>query len=214
MNKRFFAWNKQSVVMYLIGCVCFSIGAKFFIDVKLGVDPLDVLNIGLANRLHTTIGITSGAVALVFLGIWSLWNRERPPVSPFITMFLVGNLIDLWNLLDIGKFFKPILPQIPMLIVGLWLCSYASALIIMSGIGIRVMDLIAITMIKKWNVSFFIAKMIIEIGFFTSGWLLGGPFGLATIAFIFLVGPFIPPFMWLNAEFLSLPNYGLRRTTD
>lgn len=195
--------------MYLIGCFGFSLGAKFFIDSNLGVDPLDVLNIGLAQLLHITIGIASGMVAILFLTIWSLWNRRWPPLTPFVTMFLVGNLIDLWNLLDIGRIFKPLLPAVPMLIMGLIICSYASAFIIMSGIGIRIMDLLVITMMLKWGWSFFIGKLLLEVGLCLSGWLLGGPVGVATIAFICLVGPLIQPFMLLNRWLLALPNHGL-----
>lgn len=211
MKKLLRIGDGQQIAMYLCGCLFFSLGAKFFIDSHLGVDPLDVLVIGLAERIHTTIGISSGAVAIGFLLIWSLWNRKRPPVSPFVTMFLVGNLIDLWNYLDIGRFVTPLLSSIPMLLVGLLLCSFASSLIIMSGIGIRVMDLLAISMVKKWRLKFYIAKIIQEVGLLTSGAVLGGPFGFATIAFIFIVGPCISAFMWFNQKSFSLPNYGLSK---
>jgi uncharacterized protein len=210
MYKQTFKWSGQQIVTYLNGCFCFSLGAKFFIDSHLGVDPLDVLNIGLANRLHITIGIASGAVAITFLAVWSLWNKRRPPLSPFFTMFLVGSLIDLWNLLQIGRIFQQVMPPVLMLVVGLLMCAYASSLIIMSGIGIRIMDLLVITMMRKWRWPFFVGKLMLEVGLCSSGWVLGGPVGAATIAFILLVGPFIQPFMWLNKRLLSLPNHGLQ----
>lgn len=37
-------------LMYVFGCFLFSFGAKFFIDAKLGVDPLDVLVLGIVKR--------------------------------------------------------------------------------------------------------------------------------------------------------------------
>lgn len=79
----------------------------------------------------------------------------------------------------------------------------------MSSIGIRVMDLLAISMVKKWRLSFYTAKIIQEIGLLTSGAALGRPFGFATIAFIFIVNPCISAFMWSNQKYFSLPNYGL-----
>ena len=202
-------WNKRQVVMYLSGIVCFSFGAKFFIDSRLGVDPLDVLIIGLANHLHLTIGIASGLVAIGFLAVWSAWNRRYPPIMPFFTTFLVGNLIDLWILLEIETYTTLVLDPVPMLLTGLMMAACGSSLIIMSGIGIRIMDLVAITMIKKWHWSFFAAKMSLEIFLCGSGWLLGGPVGYATIAFLVIVGPLIQPYMWANAKFLQLPNHGL-----
>lgn len=215
MSEGFRQWvsgfTARQIVMWLAGCFCFSIGVKFFIEVNLGVSPLDVLVIGVATRVHTTIGIASGVIAILFLIIWSLWNRKLPPITTFLTMFLVGNLIDLWNLVDLQQYFTPWLPRYPMLAAALLLCSYASALIIMSGIGIRIMDLLGITMVFKWGISFFLAKMVQEVGFFVSGYFLGGPFGPATIAFILVVGPGISPLIWLNSTCLSMPNYGLKR---
>ncbi len=71
-------------------------------------------------------------------------------------MFMVENLHDLWNLLDLGRLFKPLLSPVPMLVTGLLMCSYASALIIITGIGIRIMDLRVITMTRKWGWSFLV----------------------------------------------------------
>ncbi len=206
-------WNKGQVLMYLSGVLCFSLGAKFFIDSQLGVDPLDVLIIGLSNHLHLTIGLASGLVAIGFLAVWSIWNRRYPPLMPFVTTFLVGNLIDLWILLRLEEYTTHALSPVPLLVAGLTMAAYGSSLIIMSGIGIRIMDLVAITMIQKWGWSFFAAKMSLEIFMLVSGWLLGGPVGFATLAFVLLVGPFIQPYMWANARFLRLPNHGLQEKT-
>src|ERR1700687_5797484 len=94
--------------MYLAGCMSFSLGAKFYIDAHFGVDPMDMFAIGLAHHLGSTIGIGSGLIALAFLAVWSLWNRKRPPITPFITMFLVGSLIDLWILVHLEQLTSPI----------------------------------------------------------------------------------------------------------
>ena len=125
--------------------------------------------------------------------------------------FSVGLLIDLWNLLKLETYTRPFLSPYLMLIIAVGLCAYASALIIISEIGIRIMDLVAITMVQKWDWSFFKAKMFLEILLFSSGWILGGPVGVGTMAFLFGVGPFIQPFMQFNEKVLSMRNYGLAR---
>jgi uncharacterized protein len=208
---KFIKWTKKQIIMYLLGCTVFSFGAKFFIDAELGTDPLDVLVLGIVRHTGLTIGIVSGALAIMFLLLWSAWNWKIPPITPFVTMFLVGNLIDLWNLLRIQRFTTMVLSTYPMLFFALFLASYGSSLIIMSGIGIRTMDLVAITIMHKWNWNFFYAKMLLEVGFVISGWLLGGPIGIGTIAFVCIVGPCIIPFMSINKRSLNLPNYGLAK---
>ena len=121
---------------------------------------------------------------MFFLALWTIWNWKWPPISPFVTMSFVGTLIDVWNWIHLESFTTPILSPYPMLF--------------MSGIGIRIMDLVAITIVKKWKWSFFSAKMLFEVGFFASGWLLGGPVGIGTLLFVCVVGPFIQPFVWAN----------------
>jgi uncharacterized membrane protein YczE len=210
--------------MYGLGLLLFSLGVKAFIDAKLGTDPLAVLEIGMNNFHHLGIGFSSMVISIGFLGWWTVWNWKVPPVTPFVSTVAVGYLIDLWNTLHLESFEHQFLPVVPVTLIGhvldlaavgldvvaLMTCAYASALIIMSGIGIRIMDLVALTMMEKWNWSFFQGKMTLEVGLFLSGWALGGPMGFTTIAFLFLVGPFIQPFMWANAKYLNFPNHGIK----
>ena len=218
------AWRRHQVLVYAAGILLFSLGAKSFIDAKLGTDPLDVLVIGMNSHLNLGLGVCSSLVAIAFLTWWMVWNRKLPPLTPFVSTAAVGFLLDFWNAIELERFTIGALPVVPIELFGttvnlsaigldvvaLITCSYASALIIMSGIGIRIMDLVAITMIEKWRWSFFRAKMTLEVALFTSGWLIGGPMGVTTLLFLVLVGPFIQPFMWVNAKYLSIPNHGIK----
>ncbi|MGF6592832.1 YczE/YyaS/YitT family protein [Pseudomonas sp. 2835] len=199
----------DQVCMYLVGVGLFSLGAKLFIMSHLGTDPLDVLIIAFNQILMVGMGVCSAIVSLIFLSWWMLWNKKYPPISPFITTTLTGLLIDLWTVLDLEGHVVPHLNAYAMLALGLLLCAYASALIIMSGVGIRIMDLVVLTMVAKWRWSFTQAKMFIEIGIFSTGWLLGGPFGVGTLLFLLVIGPLIQPFMTINARHFSLTNHGL-----
>ena len=201
--------NYNRLLCYTFGCFMFSIGAKFFIDSNLGVDPLDSMLIGISNNLNCKIGTASGGVAIIFLAIWSIWNKKRPIITPFITMALVGYLIDLWNYINILHLFVEFNNYI-LMIIGLLICSHASALIIMSGIGIRTMDLVALTMINKLSIPFPISKGIIELLFIVTGLLTGGPLGIGTFSFLLLVGPFIQPFIHLNKAILGIEDFGFQ----
>ncbi|CAH2802703.1 MAG: hypothetical protein CBHOC_4111 [uncultured Caballeronia sp.] len=188
-------WSMKQIVMYCVGCVIFSFGAKFFTDAKLGTDPLDVLVTGLNNYLRVGMGFCSSVVAMFFLTWWTLWNKRIPPLKPFVTTAAVGVLIDFWTHLSITTYTSEILSLYPMLLAGLLTCAYSSFLIVRSGIGIRIMDLVALAIIREWGWSFFRAKMTVEVGLFTAGWLLGGPLGSATVMFFACVGPLIQPCM-------------------
>lgn len=204
------AWRRaQALGMYLTGCVLFSLGVKLFIDADLGTDPFGAMAIGIeawidAEMVH--IGAISSTLALVLLAVWSGLMRRLPPLSTLVTMALVGHLIDLWNVLEVEAFTEPLLAPVPMMLLGLFLDAYASALIIMSGIGIRAVDLVALALSYRWKWRFMEAKLLVEGGFFAVAWLAGGPLGIATVAFVVVVGPFIEPFYLVNRHLLSLPN--------
>lgn len=199
---------------YLLGCILFSIGAKFFINSNLGVDPLDTIIIGLANYFNCKIGTVSALVAIGFLLVWSVWNKRKPIITPFITMTLVGYLIDLWNYLVPNSGLSSLSESWVIMLIGLLICAYSSSLIIMSGIGVRTMDLVALTMVNKLRLPFFVSKGIIETSFIVSGILLHGPFGVGTFAFLFFVGPLIQPFIYINQLVWSSTNYGLGTNED
>ena len=201
------------VGMYLAGCLLFSLGVKLFVDAGLGVDPLHAMFVGIVHAVDLPfvgIGLVAAAVTAGFLAVWSAWSRRLPPLATFLTMALVGFLVDLWNVVGLVRLTTAVLAPWPMMLAGLLLDAYASALIIMGGIGIRVMDLVAIAARRRYGCSFLAAKMALETGFFVAALVLGGPVGPGTVAFLILVAPFIPSFMWANGRLLRLPNHGLR----
>jgi uncharacterized membrane protein YczE len=200
--------------IYLTGCVCFSLGVKLFIDANLGVDPFHAMTLGLVKLVdvpYLQVGFMDGTVTAAMLILWTAWNKRLPPISTFITMVLVGAFIDLWNWLEIERITRNLGSRMLPMLIGLVLDAYGSALIIMSGMGIRVVDLLALTLVERLGWRFYQAKLSLEAGFLAIGWLIGGPVGIAAIAFVIVVGPFVEPLIWANQRFLKLPDYGLRR---
>ena len=202
--------------LYLLGCVLFSLGVKMFIDADLGTDPLHAMIIGLVEAIDlpfVKIGLLESSITIGLLVGWSRWNRRFPPLTTFVTMALVGYLIDLWNLLQLDRWTTAWLEPLPLMLAALLIDAYASALIIMSGIGIRVMDLIAITFVRKLGWRFLWAKLLFEVAFVAGALALGGPVGMGTIGFLLIMGTMIPPLMWANEQLMRLPNRGLGRAT-
>lgn len=202
----------QRLGMYLAGCLLFSVGVKLFIDAGLGADPMHSMVIGIVQAVglpFVRIGLISGVITAAFLLLWSCWNRELPPFLTLVTMALVGYLVDLWTLIGLERYTSVWLAPHSLMLAGQLLAAYASALIIMSGIGIRVMDLVALSMVKNWGWSFFAGKLTLEASFFLAAILVAGPVGISTVTFLCVFVPFISTFMWVNERLLRLPNIGL-----
>jgi len=194
--------------MYLAGCVTFAMGAYFYIHAELGTDPLDVLALGLMDHLPVTVGIVQTAVAILCLALTAVLRKRRPPLSPILTFFLCGSMIDLLMYTDPGRYVP--LDSMSIMVIGTILCAYGSVLIIMSGFGIRAMDQLAIAVTERWPVlPFWVIKSLLEAAMLVSGYLLGGPVGLGTLFFMVLVNGLIQPMIWGNHRFLKLPNFGM-----
>ncbi|MGW1201705.1 YczE/YyaS/YitT family protein [Streptomyces sp. ARC14] len=204
------SWSRGTthrLVTYLSGCVLFSVGAYLFIHSELGTDPLDVFALGLLRHVPLTVGIAQGIIAAICILVWAAWYRRRPVLMPFVTFFFCGSLIDLLLFLEPARFLP--VPAFATMLLATMLCAYASSLIIMSGVGIRAMDLVAIAMVEKWGWQFWVAKMSMEGILLLTGYLMGGPVGIGTVCFLVVVDTLIQPFMWMNERVLRMPNLGM-----
>lgn len=191
--------------LYVAGCVIFAIGATCFIEAGLGTDPLDVFALGLRDLTPLTVGMAQGLFAACMLAIWAGLQRAVPSIWPFITFFFCGTMIDLW--LHSGVLGRFAGPAAGLMLVGVVLCALGSAYIIMSGIGIRAMDLVAIALVERTGRPFWLFKAAAEILLLAMGWALGGPIGLGTVFFLIFVGLLIQPVMTLNGRLVGLPNH-------
>jgi uncharacterized protein len=193
--------------LYLTGCVLFAIGATCFIEADLGTDPLDVFAIGLRDLTPLTIGMAQGLFAALMLAIWAGLERRVPSIWPFITFFFCGSMIDLW--LHSGIIGRTPVSDAALMLVGVALCTWGSAYIIMSGIGIRAMDLVALSLVARTGRPFWLFKAVAEAALLVAGWALGGPIGVGTVFFLIFVGFLIQPVMTFNAHVVKLPNHAL-----
>jgi uncharacterized membrane protein YczE len=202
------AWpDPGRALPYLAGCLLFAMGAYLFIAAGLGTDPLDVFALGLLRHAPLTIGVAQAGVAIVCLLVVAAWTRRRPVLSPMFTFLFCGSVIDLLQAVEAARFL-PLTPY-PMMVVGTVLCAYGSALIIMSGFGIRAMDLLATVMVSRWQWPFWAAKGALEAVLLAAGWVMGGPVGVGTVCFLIGVDLLIQPLVWVNGSLLRIRNLGL-----
>lgn len=195
----------KKIGMYLAGCTVFSLGAYLFIYSRLGTDPLDVFSLGLLNHVPLTIGIAQTLVAVICLLLVAAWTQKRPLLSPLWTFFSCGSLIDLLCFADAGRWLP--LPPFTVMLAGSLLCAYGSSLFIMSGFGIRAMDLLALVIGDRWRWPFWLGKGTLEGLLLLSGYVMGGPVGIGTVTFFIVVDGCIQPLMWMNRHLLGFPEY-------
>ncbi|CAN5826324.1 hypothetical protein BH23ACT5_BH23ACT5_01390 [soil metagenome] len=181
----------RRLIQLLVGLVLFGVGIGLMLQSRLGVPPWDVLHQGLANRFGLTVGIWSIIVSVAVLVGW-LPLRERYGIGTLLNAIIIGIVIDL-SVLFLPE---PVAMgwRVAMLAGGIVLIGFASGLYIGANLGPGPRDGL-MTGIAKLGPSVRLTRTAIEVTVLAAGWLLGGTFGVGTIAFALLIGPIVQFFL-------------------
>lgn len=175
----------------MAGLVLFGVGIGMMVQSGLGVPPWDVLHQGLAERFGLTVGIWSIFVSLAVLVAW-LPLREPYGVGTLLNAVVIGVVIDLSTLVIPAP--EAALAQVLLLSAGILAIGFASGLYIGARLGPGPRDGL-MTGIAKLGPSIRLTRTVIEVAVLVAGWLLGGTFGVGTVAFAVFIGPIVQFFL-------------------
>ena len=176
----------RDFVVIQIGFALFALAIAFLIQSQLGTSPWVVLEVAVINYIPLTpgqSGILTGAIVLL------LALALREPVG----WGTLGNIIciGLWE--DVALRYLPIRADLPgqvlYLVLAVLVMAGATAIYIGVNAGAGPRDSLMIAVARATGLSVRVARAGIEIAVVTSGWLLGGPVGIGTLAFALAIGP-------------------------
>ena len=176
----------RDFVVIQIGFALFALAIAFLIQSQLGTSPWVVLEVAVINYIPLTpgqSGILTGAIVLL------LALALREPVG----WGTLGNIIciGLWE--DVALRYLPIRSDLPgqvlYLVLAVLVMAGATAIYIGVNAGAGPRDSLMIAVARATGLSVRVARAGIEIAVVTSGWLLGGPVGIGTLAFAVAIGP-------------------------
>lgn len=181
----------RRLVQLLIGLILFGSGIGLMLRSGLGLPPWDVLHDGLAQRFGLTVGIWSILVSVIVLLLW-LPFKERYGLGTLLNAVIVGVMIDVTAAL---------VPQagstswgVFMLALGLAINGWGSGLYIGANLGPGPRDGL-MTAISRRGPSIRLTRSVLEVAVLITGWLMGGSFGIGTIAYALLIGPMVHFFL-------------------
>lgn len=182
---------RRRMVQLNLGLVLFGLGIALMLQSGLGLPPWDVLHQGLTEQFGLTVGIWSIIVSFLVLVLW-LPLRERYGIGTVLNAIIIGVVIDL------GVLFIPAPPNVwldaVMLTAGIVLIGLASGMYIGANLGPGPRDGL-MTAIARRGLSIRVTRWGLEIVVLITGILLGGTFGVGTIAFALLIGPIVQFFL-------------------
>lgn len=177
---------RRRITQLSAGLILFGFGIGLMLESRLGLPPWDVLHQGLAVQFGSTVGIMSIYVSVAVLVLW-LPLRERFGVGTVLNAIVIGIVIDVSvAVLPTGDGVFAWL----MLVGGISIIGLATGMYIGANLGPGPRDGL-MTAIARRGPSIRVTRWGIEILVLILGWLLGGTFGVGTIAFALGIGPIV-----------------------
>lgn len=181
----------RRLVQLNLGLILFGLGIGLMLESELGVPPWDVLHQGLAVRFGLTVGVWSIIVSFAVLALW-LPLGERYGIGTLFNAIIIGVMIDVTSVVLPPA--DNLMLAAAMLALGLLAIGFASGLYIGANLGPGPRDGL-MTGIARRGPSIRLTRLILEIVVLATGWLLGGTFGVGTVAFALLIGPIVQFFL-------------------
>lgn len=182
---------KRRLIQLNIGLVLFGFGIAMMLQSDLGLPPWDVLHQGLSEQFGLSVGIWSIIISFVVLLAW-IPLREKYGLGTVLNAIIIGVVI------DVGVLVIPapgsLVWRIILVVGGIVLIGLASGMYIGANLGPGPRDGL-MTAIARRGPSIRVTRWGIEVGVLIAGILMGGTFGVGTIAFAVFIGPIVQFFL-------------------
>ncbi|MFT4122491.1 MAG: hypothetical protein QM635_01505 [Microbacteriaceae bacterium] len=172
----------------LVGLFLYGFAIGMMVRAEIGVEPWDVLSLGIDAHTGWGFGLITNAVGLAVLLLW-LPLRQRPGVGTVLNILLVGPSA------EVGIAVIPHPPQWwaqwLLFLAGMGLLALASGLYIGTRLGPGPRDGLMTGIVARTGWPIWAVRTGIEATVLVAGWLLGGDVGLGTLAVTLGIGPLV-----------------------
>ncbi len=132
-------------------------------------------------------------------------DKSYVRIGTIICMFFGGPIIDFfsWILNPIFANMDSMVIRILVNALGCAILAYGMTIVIKSEAGTGPNDLVAIVISDKTGKKFSIMRVIVDLFFAGTGFLMGGTLGIGTLICAFVVGPVAGVFLPLNQKIIE-----------
>ena len=181
----------RRLLQLYLGLVAYGVSMWLMLESDLGLMPWDVLHQGVALQGGWSMGRVAVATSFVVLLAW-IPIRQKPGIGTISNAVVIGVVFDLVNGW-FGVALADVQPagRVGLLLAGIVLNAIATAAYIGAHFGPGPRDglMTGISRRSGWSVR--LVRTLIEGSVLLAGYLLGGTFGLGTVAYALAIGPMI-----------------------
>lgn len=176
----------ERLARLLVGLVLYGVSLAMMVRGDLGLAPWDVLHSGLIRHVPLTLGQAVVVMSFVVLLLW-IPLRERPGLATIANALVVGLSADATlALLDAPS---AAAARIALMVGGVLLCGFASALYIGAQLGRGPRDGLMTGLARRTGWSLRLVRTGLEVAVVLIGLTLGGVLGLGTVLYALAIGP-------------------------
>ena len=178
------------LLVVIFGLFLFATGTVFIYRSALGLDPWDVLHLGISRHTPLSFGTASIVVGALII-LLSLFLKVFPGVATLLNMALIGSFVDLelhfnW-LADVST--SSLFVRLLVNVVGVAIVGLGSAFYITPRLGTGPRDGLMMRLHALTKVRIAIVRAVIECSVLIVGFFLGGTVGIGTLIFALGIGP-------------------------
>ena len=184
-----------------VGLVLYGVSLALMVRADLGLAPWDVLHSGLIRHLPITLGQAVVVMSFVVLLAW-IPLREVPGLGTVANALVVGFSADgTLALLDRPG---PLVLRVLLMLGGIALCGFATALYIGAQLGRGPRDGLMTGLARRTGRSLRLVRTGLELTVVLVGLAIGGTLGIGTVLYALAMGPLTQ--LWLPACTIRLPQ--------
>jgi uncharacterized membrane protein YczE len=178
--------SPRRLASLLLGLAVFGAGEACLVASELGNSPWTVFAQGLSKQTPLSIGAATVAMSFAILLLW-IPLRQRPGLGTIANAVVIGVAIDVT--LSVLPDHAPLLARYAEVVGGIALVATGSAFYLGATLGPGPRDGLMTGLHRTTGRPVALVRTAIELCALAVGVVLGGRFGVGTIAFALLVGP-------------------------
>jgi uncharacterized membrane protein YczE len=183
----------RRITQLLFGLFLYGFSMGLLIRAVLGVDPWDVLHLGLTRYLPMSFGTVVIVVSIAVLLLW-VPLRQKPGLGTLCNALLVGVFVDL-SLAFLLPAPDSLPARIAFLVAGIVLNGLAGAIYIGAQLGPGTRDGLMTGLVRRTGRPVWQVRTALEVTVVVIGFLLGGNLGIGTLAYAVSIGPLVQFFL-------------------
>lgn len=188
--------------VFVLGAACLIGGIGISITADLGVGSWQVLETGLVEATGASYGVVVVVEAAVAIAIAWAWLGQRPWIAT--VLFAFGG-VGIGAVLDALTTPEALWARSLMLAVGMCLIAVGVAFYLASDLGASAQDALFVGIYKTYEVRPGIVRFAMDATLVVVGALLGGQFGVGTIAVTIVVPVLIEPALRVGHRLAATP---------